>query len=58
MDCANVTKITAPSSAKRYFPPPPPPLPPDEHVLYKDSFASGNGEQVDTNKLLIWRPGG
>lgn len=23
MDCANVTKITAPSSAKRYFPPPP-----------------------------------
>ena len=54
MDCANVTKITAPSSAKRYFPPPAP----DEHVLYKDSFASGNGEQVDTNKLLIWRPGG
>ena len=39
------------------FPPPPPP-PPDEHVLYKDSFASGNGEQVDTNKLLIGRPGG
>ena len=56
MDCANVTKITAPSSAKRYSPPTPPP--PDEHVLYKDSFASGNGEQVDTNKLLIWRPGG
>ena len=53
MDCANVTKITAPSSAKRYSPPPP-----DEHVLYKDSFASGHGEQVDTNKLLIWRPGG
>ena len=54
MDCANVTKITTPSSAKRYSPPPPP----DEHVLYKDSFASGNREQVDTNKLLIGRPGG
>ena len=52
MDCANVTKITTPSSAKR-FPPTP-----DEHALYKDNFASGDGEQVDTNKLLIGRPGG
>ena len=38
MDCANVTKILTPLSAKRYFPPP------DEHALYKDNFATGNGE--------------
>ena len=35
-----------------------PPPPPDEHALYKDNFASGNGEQVDTNKFLIALPGG
>ena len=38
MDCANVTKILTPLSAKRYSPPP------DEHALYKDNFATGNGE--------------
>ena len=37
MDWANVTKIPTPPSAKRYFPP-------DEHELYKDNFATGNGE--------------
>ena len=42
MDCANVTKILTPPSAKRYYPPPP--LPPDEHALYKDNLATGNGE--------------
>ena len=42
MGCANVTKIPTPPSAKRYSPPPPPP--PDEHALYKDNFATGNGE--------------
>ena len=41
MDCANVTKILTPPSAKRYYPPP---LPPDEHALYKDNLATGNGE--------------
>ena len=37
MDCAKVTKIPTPPSAKRYFPP-------DEHALYKDNFATRNGE--------------
>ena len=37
MDWANVTKIHTPPSAKRYSPP-------DEHALYKDNFATGNGE--------------
>ena len=40
MDCANVTKIPTSLSAKRYSPPPPP----DKHALYKDNFATGNGE--------------
>ena len=35
-------KNTFSPSAKRYFPHPPPP--PDEHALYKDNFATGNGE--------------
>ena len=39
MDCANVTKIPTSLSAKRYSPPPP-----DKHALYKDNFATGNGE--------------
>ena len=38
MDCAKVTKIPTPPSAKRNFPPP------DEHTLYKDNFATRNGE--------------
>ena len=38
MDCANVTKIPTPPSAKHYSPPP------DEHALYKNNFATGNGE--------------
>ena len=38
MDWANVTKIHTPSSAKRYSSPPS-----DEHALYKDNFATGNG---------------
>ena len=37
MDCAKVTKIPTPPSAKRYFPP-------DEHALHKDNFATRNGE--------------
>ena len=37
MDCANVTKIPTSPTAKRYFPP-------DEHALYKDNFATINGE--------------
>ena len=37
MDRANVTKKHTLPSAKRYFPP-------DEHVLYIDNFANGNGE--------------
>ena len=37
VDCANLTKIPTPPSAKRYFPP-------DEHELYKDNFATGNGK--------------
>ena len=37
MNCPNVTKILTPPSAKRYFPP-------EEHALYKDNFATGNGE--------------
>ena len=40
MDWANVKKkkkIHTPPSAKLYFPP-------DEHALYKDHFATGNGE--------------
>ena len=41
MDCAHVTKIPTPPSARRYSPP-------DKHALYKDNFASGNCEQVDT----------
>ena len=32
MDCADVTKIPTPPSAKLYFPP-------DEHAPYKDNFA-------------------
>ena len=39
MDCANVTKTPTPPSAKRYFPP-------DEHALYKDNFATGNGKSL------------
>ena len=35
---ANVTKIHTTSSAKHYF------WTPDEHALYKDNFATGNGE--------------
>ena len=38
MDCANVTKIPTPLSAKRCFPPP------DKHAVYKDNFATRNGE--------------
>ena len=38
MNCAKVTKVPTPPSAKRYFPPP------DEHALYKDNFASRNGK--------------
>ena len=37
MDCAKVTKMPTLPSAKRYFPP-------DEHALYKDNFATRNGE--------------
>ena len=37
MDWANVTKIHTRLSAKRYFSP-------DEYALYKDNFATGNGE--------------
>ena len=57
MDWANVTKIHTPPSAKRYFPPP------DEHALYKDNFATGNGElskviadiaQGDGNALFLF----
>ena len=36
MDCA---KVPTPPSAKRNSPPPP-----DEHALYKDNFATRNGE--------------
>ena len=36
MKCANVTKIPTPPSAKRNSP--------DEHALYKDNIATGNGE--------------
>ena len=39
MECANVTRIPTFPSAKRFTPPPP-----DEHALYKDNFATGNGE--------------
>ena len=39
MDCANVTKIPTPLSAKRYSPPLP-----EEHALYKEHFATGNGK--------------
>ena len=44
-------------------PPPPPPPPPDEHALYKDNFATGNGElskviaditQRDGNVLFVF----
>ena len=37
MDCTNVTKIPTPPSAKHYSPP-------DEHALYKNNFATENGE--------------
>ena len=37
MESANVTEIPTPHSAKRYFPR-------GEHALYKDNFATGNGE--------------
>ena len=37
MDWANVTKIHSPPNVKGYFPP-------DGHALYKDNFATGNGE--------------
>ena len=37
MDWANVTKIHTPPSAKQIFLL-------DEHALYKDNFATGNGE--------------
>ena len=40
MDWANVTKIHAPHLPNAI----PPPPPPDEHALYKDNFATGNGE--------------
>ena len=43
MDWANVTKRHTPPSTKRYFRP-------DEHVLYKDNFATGNGWNVISNK--------
>jgi len=38
MDWTNDTKIHTPPSAKSY------PPPPDKHALYKDNFATGNGE--------------
>ena len=44
MDCANVTKIPTPLSAKRYSPALTPPPPPEEHALYKDNLTTGNGE--------------
>ena len=56
MHWANVTKIHTLPSAKRYFPP-------DEHALYKDNFATGNGElskviadiaQGDGNVLFLF----
>ena len=53
MDCAKRHKNYDSLICQTVFPPPP-----AAHVLYKDSFASGNREQVDTNKLLIGRPGG
>ena len=37
MDCANVTKILTPHPRNAI-------LPPEEHALYKDNFATGNGE--------------
>ena len=47
IDCAKVTKIPTPPSAKRYFPP-------DEHALYKDNFVTGNGElsKVIANNVM------
>ena len=45
IDCANVTKIPIDSAiCQTVIYPPPPPPPPDEHALYKDNFATGNGE--------------
>ena len=43
MDCANVTKNTdrLPHLPNGNLHPPPPP---DEHALYKDNFATWNGE--------------
>ena len=39
MDCANVTEIpTPPFAIKTLF------SSPDEYALYKDNFATGNGE--------------
>ena len=38
MDWVNVTKIHTPPICQTLFPPPP-----DEHALYKDNFATGNG---------------
>ena len=46
MDLANVTKIHTPPSAKRYSPP-------DEHALYKDNFATGNGELSKARSNVI-----
>ena len=40
MDWTNVTKIHTPSRLSNAN------SPPDEHALYKDNFASGNGELV------------
>ena len=37
MDCANVTEIPTPPSAKRYFPR-------EEHALCKDNLATAIGE--------------
>ena len=39
IDWENITKIHTPPSAKCYFP-----SPPEEHVLYKDNFATRNDE--------------
>ena len=54
MDCAIVTKIPTPPSAKRYFLPPPPP---DEHALYKGNFATGNGELSKVIADIVQREG-
>jgi len=46
MDWANVTKIHAPPSAKRYSRPTP-----GEHSPYKDNFATGNVFQTKRSEL-------